>query len=77
MYNLSVDEISMVDGGGELGEALRYLSGHAPDFINAQANRNYAEYNAARAARNGYPTGSRSDMNSPGDQRSGDLIGGR
>lgn len=81
MYNLSFDEISMVDGGGEsgsggLGAALRYLSSGGNAAVNGQAKLNNEAYNRARAARNGYPTGSTTDMNSPGDQSMNDNAGG-
>lgn len=77
MYNLSVDEISMVDGGGDgqLGGILRYLSGDNA-LYGAIAGQRYAEYNSARQARNSYPNGSTTDMNSPGDQSMNDNAGG-
>lgn len=73
--------VHLVSGSNGLGRALRYLGDHGNDLTSAQAKRNYAEYRRKRDSDGSAASRARSrsisDMNSPGDQRSNDKIGGR
>lgn len=82
MKILSDDALSQVTGGASaFGGWSSWMVENRNEFTSAQAKRNYEKYRERRD-RSGDQAAkarsrSRSDMNSPGDQRSGDRISGR